>query len=164
MNKTENLEIERKFLIKYPDVAMLEGFEDAQKVEIVQTYTLSGTRLRIWREGDKVSYIKTVKTHLTDLTRIEEESEISKEEYEELLKTATSELKKTRYRIPYGGHLLEIDLFPFWSKQAFLEIELDSEDEKFSIPDYLTVIKEITEDKSYRNYALSKKIPKEENF
>ncbi len=158
---TDNLEIERKFIIKYPDAEVLEA---AERIDIIQTYTASGARLRIWRKGDKVSYIKTVKTHLTDLTRIEEESEISKEEYETLVKTATSELKKTRYRIPYEGHLLEIDLFPFWSRQAFLEIELNSEDEEFSIPEYLTVVKEVTGDKSYRNYALSKKIPKEENF
>lgn len=164
MSNENNLEIERKFLIKYPDTAMLESLNGVKKVDIIQTYTESGARLRFWREGDKVSYIKTVKTHITDLTRIEIENEITREEYETLLKEETSSLKKTRYRIPFEGHLLEIDIFPFWKNQAFLEIELQSEEETFSIPEYITVIKEVTEDKAYRNYALSKNIPKEENF
>ena len=164
MSKDKNLEIERKFLIKYPDTAMLEGIKGARKIDITQTYTEGGARLRRWQEGDRVSYIKTVKTHITDLTRIELENEITKDEYEILLKEETSRLKKTRYRIPFEGHLLEIDIFPFWKNQAFLEIELQSEEETFSIPEYITVIKEVTEDKAYRNYALSKKIPKEEIF
>ena len=164
MSNENNLEIEIKFLIKYPDTAMLESLNGVKKVDIIQTYTESGARLRFWREGDKVSYIKTVKTHITDLTRIEIENEITREEYEALLKEETSSLKKTRYRIPFEGHLLEIDIFPFWKNQAFLEIELQSEEETFSIPEYITVIKEVTEDKAYRNYALSKNIPKEENF
>ncbi len=161
---TNNFEIERKFLIKYPDLTLIEGLDGANKVEITQTYLKSGTRLRIWKEGDNVSYIKTVKTHITDLTRIEEESEISREEYKTLIKDAVSELSKIRYRIPFKNQLLEIDVFPFWSRQAFLEIELVSEKDEIFIPDYITVIREVTEDKAYRNYALSKKIPKEEIF
>ena len=164
MKNEKNLEIERKFLIKNPDTAILESVKGAKKIDITQAYTACGTRLRRWQDGDMVSYIKTVKTHITDLTRIEIENEITREEYETLLKEETSSLKKTRYRIPFEGHLLEIDIFPFWKNQAFLEIELQSEEETFSIPEYITVIKEVTEDKAYRNYALSKNIPKEENF
>ena len=37
--------------------------------------------------SDKVSYIKTVKTHLTNLTRIEMENEISLEEYNSIKTT-----------------------------------------------------------------------------
>ncbi len=159
-----NFEIERKFLIKYPDLKFIDGMDGVSKTEIIQTYLKNGTRLRIWKEGDKVSYIKTVKTHITDLTRIEIENEITKDEYETLLKERESSLEKIRYRIPFESHVLEIDIFPFWKNQAFLEIELRSENENFSIPKYLTVIKEVSEDKAYRNYALSKKIPKEENF
>ena len=164
MKNEKNLEIERKFLIKYPDTAILESVKGAKKIDITQAYTACGTRLLRWQDGYMVSYIKTVKTHITDLTRIEIENEISKEEYESLLREETSSLKKTRYRIPFENHLLEIDIFPFWQKQAFLEIELKSEDEAFSVPEYISVIKEVTGDKSYRNYALSKKIPKEEKF
>ena len=159
------LEIERKFLIKYPDTEMLASLPSCKKIEISQTYIAGGVRLRKWVEDGRTTYIKTVKLHITDLTRIEKEEEIESAQYEEMMKTAnkgSSTIEKVRYRYPYDGKILEIDVFPFWKKQAFLEIELEREDEEFSIPDFFEVIKEVTKDKRYRNSALSKSIPKEE--
>lgn len=163
----KNLEIERKFLIKMPDIKMLEVLPDIGRADITQTYTTVGVRLRKWTEQGRTTYIKTVKKHLSDLTRIEEESEISAEEYNSLMLLADPErnsLTKTRYRYPFKGKLIEIDVFPFWERQAFCEIELKGEDEEFSLPDFIEIIKEVSADKAYRNYALTKNIPKEENF
>ena len=42
---------------------------------------------------------------------------------------ARRSVEKTRWRIPYAGHILEIDVFPFWRRQAFCEAELTREDE-----------------------------------
>lgn len=160
----KNIEIERKFLIKYPDISLLEASPNTQKIEITQTYTTDNIRIRKWVEKGKTTYIKTVKYHISDLSRIEEENEISKKEYETLLLKADktrNEIVKTRYRYSYLGKLFEIDVFPFWQKQAFLEIELDREDEPFAFPPFAEVIREVTHDKAYRNYALTLTIPKE---
>ncbi|MBE6781172.1 MAG: hypothetical protein E7540_00385 [Ruminococcaceae bacterium] len=160
----KKIEIERKFLIKMPDVSMLD-FNSI--IQIEQTYTLVGVRLRKWTENGKTIYIKTVKQTLTDLSRIENEEEISSEEYRELFCFADPNrktLKKTRYRYSYQGKVIEIDVFPFWTKQALCEVELESEDEKFNLPKFIEVIREVTSDKAYKNHALSKEIPKEENF
>lgn len=162
-----DLEIERKILIKMPDETLLLSQPNCRRAEVVQTYTVDKVRLRRWEESGRVTYIKTFKKHITDLTRVEIENEISHKEYESLIKKADDRLRsisKTRYIIPFGGKTLEIDIFPFWKSQAYLEIELSSEDEEYSIPDYIKVIKEVTEDKRYRNYALAQNIPKEENF
>ena len=51
--------------------------------------------------------------------------------------------------------------YPDWKNQAILEIELNSEDEKVEIPDYIEVIQEVTEDKNYKNYQMAKEMPKE---
>ena len=97
--------------------------------------------------------------------KLEDENEISLQEYTNLLETREGNtIIKTRYVYPYKSKKIEIDIFPFWKKQAFLEVELKSENEEFELPDFIEVIKEVTDDKAYRNYALSKKIPKEENF
>ena len=161
------LEIERKFLIKMPDKNILANLDGVTIAEIEQTYTTKGIRLRKWKESGKTVYIKTEKKHISDLTRIETESEITKEEYEDLLSFADPErntILKTRYRYPFCGKLIELDLFPFWKGQAFCEVELESEDEAFSLPDFIEVIREVTSEKEYRNHALSKKIPQEEKF
>ncbi|MEE0928456.1 MAG: hypothetical protein UIG59_04625 [Acutalibacteraceae bacterium] len=163
----KNLEIERKYLIKMPDEELLQAFPGVQIVNITQTYTGLGIRIRKWEEKGEVKYIKTVKKHLTNLTRIETECEITRDEYERLFSFSDPErkpLEKIRYRLPFCGKLVEIDIFPFWKNQAFLEVELESEDEEFFIPDFIQTIKEVTNDPAYRNHSLAQNIPKEEKF
>ena len=159
------LEIERKFLIKMPNIEAIKKLNGIRILNITQNYTESGARIRKVQENGHTTYIKTVKKHVTNLTRIEDESEIFIEEYTALLETKQGgTIEKTRYVYPYKSKNIEIDVFPFWQNQAFLEVELKSEKEEFEIPAFIEVIKEVTDDKAYRNYALSKKIPKEEKF
>jgi CYTH domain-containing protein len=144
---------------------MLRTLNGCKEVLIEQTYCENGIRLRKWTQGGEPVYIKTVKYKISDMTRLEKEEEISRDEYEHLILTANKEcntIKKSRYKYPFEGRILEIDVFPFWSKQAFLEIELEDEKATFKLPDFIEVIREVTTDKNYRNYALSKKIPEEE--
>ena len=58
--------------------------------------------------------------------------------------------------------MLEIDLYSFWSDRATLEIELDSEAQAVRIPDWLTVVRELTGERAYKNRFLAEHIPMEE--
>ncbi len=161
------LEIERKFLIEYPDPVWLEHQPGRRCVGISQTYLLSedggSRRVRTWCEAGRTTYFYTYKRSLTDLTRIEQESEISREAYDALLEAADptrNTIIKTRWCIPYDGHVLEIDIYPFWQgEQAVLECELKQEDEDFAIPHELRVIREVTRDRRYLNSSLAFEIP-----
>ena len=158
-------EIERKFLIKYPTESEILSHPSVRRLELEQTYLTDKRRVRKIKEGESFTYIVTYKEKITDVTRIERESELSKEEFEELLKLrnpALNTIFKTRYCIPFEGKLFELDVFPFWNDRAFLEIELESEDETFNIPPFIEVIKEVTNDVRYRNSALAKEIFTEE--
>lgn len=55
----------------------------------------------------------------------------------------------------------EIDIYPEWSKQAILEVELRDENETIYFPDFINIIKEVTDDDSYKNYNMAKSMPKE---
>ena len=157
MSKT--LEIERKFLIYMPSLDDLKG---ARKFDIAQTYLTDGTRIRRLEENGSVMYIKTFKSKISEITRVEIENEISEEEYISSLALADTERKtvyKTRYALPFKEHILEVDIFPFWADRAFLEVELKSENQFFSLPSFLKIIKEVTEDSRYTNRALAKEIP-----
>ena len=159
------LEIERKFLIKMPDTALLERISDCKKVYIEQTYLSDRRRIRRWEEDANISYIVTFKEKITEMTRIERESEISKDEFDALMQNrdpSRATIKKVRYRIPFEDKLLEIDLFDFWKDRAFLEIELESETDTFNVPSFLSIIKEVTEDRRYRNSALAVTVPFDE--
>lgn len=160
--KDTHLEIERKFLIAYPDIAFLESLKDCTKADIVQIYTKDRVRIRKWEENGNIRYIKTVKKKVSELVRIETESDITEEEFLRLKKLADPDRRpiiKTRYSYPYGGKLIEIDVFDFWQDRAFCEVELEYEDEEFTLPPFINVIKEVTGDKRYRNSALAASIP-----
>ena len=165
--KTEHYEIERKFIIRRPDRAYLEAH--AEPTCILQTYLLGEpgetTRVRKRWSGGEVRYTLTVKTRVNAMRQIERERELSEREYEELLKTADPErkpIRKERWVLPYRGQRFEIDLFPFWKKQAYLELELGDESQEIEFPPALEIIREVTGDSRYTNRALAREIPDED--
>ncbi len=168
MKASAPIETERKFLIKMPSASTLEALNGCVKSEIVQTYLFSEpvvtrrVRKKVSDRGTK--YILTDKTRISEMSCIEKESEIDEKRYLELLKDTlpnTSPVQKTRYAIPYGSFVWEIDIYPFWQDRAIAEIELQSEEQKFEIPPFISVIKEVTHDKRYKNRALAQSIPQE---
>lgn len=167
---TENklpLEIERKFLIEMPDLAWLEKQDFVQIAYIAQTYLGKnrngyGRRVRLMEISGEKKYYHTAKKSLHGFTRVEIEKEISKQEYDEYLKSDNNlvVLKKTRYIIKLNNLKYEVDVYPFWNTTAILEIELKSEDQKFEIPEFIKVIGEVTNNLDYSNHSLAKKYTK----
>lgn len=162
------IECERKLLIRYPSPQMLLGM-GAEKSHIEQTYLLSkgGVSERVRRRiyEDKTIYVYTKKIRVNALSAKEYEREITEEEYKALLQRrdkSRAPILKERFVLPYGSHLLEIDLYPFWSRQAILEVELSREDEDFLLPKEIEVIRDVSDEKRYKNAALAQSIPKEE--
>ncbi|MBQ3054076.1 MAG: hypothetical protein IJC89_04140 [Clostridia bacterium] len=163
MGVFQSLEIERKFLIKMPDIQRLEKMNNCSKSNITQIYLkgdLGRIRKRIF--GEQSVYYHTRKKRLSNTTRIEIERKIGVLEYNYFLmykrdKNRASVIKD-RYCLLENGKYFEIDVFPFWKDMAFLEIELKNEDENFTIPEYITTIKEVTQDKNYTNRSLAKRL------
>lgn len=155
-------EIERKFLIEYPDIVALESNPCCKKSEIVQTYLNCAdgeARVRQRIENGFCTYTKTVKKKISGIKRVEIEQRISKEEYiVELLDADTSKrpVSKTRYCLNYGDRVFEIDVYPFWKDKAIMEVELRSEDEIIDFPEGIKIIKEVTDDDRYKNSYLAK--------
>jgi len=42
-----------------------------------------------------------------------------------------------------------------------MEIELSSEDENIKTPEFIGIVKEVTNDESYKNYQMAKEMPKQ---
>ncbi len=160
------IETERKFLIRIPDVAYLSSIEGARVMKMEQTYLLTdgktNARVRKIDENGSIRFIKTVKQRISTLSCYESETEISAAEYNEELKSADTTKKaiiKTRYAFPFDKHTVEIDVYPFWNDRAILEIEMTSEDEMITLPAFIEIIKEVSEDGRYKNTNLAKSIP-----
>lgn len=164
MNNTP-IETEVKLLIKMPDIDEIKKQPQLAVKEIIQTYLCASEgvtrRVRQITIGEKVKYILTEKIRISKLSAYEAEKEISEKEYAMLLTEADSDrtpIKKIRYVFPYDSHLMELDVYPFWSDRAILEVELSNEDEKFSLPPIFEIIKDVSGDKRYKNAMLAKTI------
>lgn len=160
------LEIERKFLIKYPDIEHMMTLP-CNKSEIEQTYLYNGNgryRLRKRGENGDFIYIRTEKRKISETVREEIETRLSKEEYDEQMKggVVIGSIKKERYCVMYDGTYYEIDIFPFWKKQAYLEVELLDENDEVRLPDFVELIREVTYNPEYKNISLCQKIPDED--
>ena len=157
----EPLEIERKFLIHHPDINLLEQI-CIKKLSIEQTYLVTEDnitrRVRKQESGCNTQYWYNEKERITDITRIERETEITEREYFDYLKdklSGSNTINKIRYCISSGKHIFEIDVFKDWNKWAFAEVELQFEEEHYELPECISVIREVTHDKRYTNRSLA---------
>ena len=163
----EPYEIERKFLIRYPDIKKIESMPNCTKVDIIQTYLKSsdGVERRVRARGIDGNYVYylTEKKKVSNIKRIEIERKLTQDEYLKLLVEQDNKLHtihKTRYCLSDNNQYFEIDIYPEWDKQAIMEIELNSEEQEIEIPKFIKIIKEVTDEKEYKNYNMAKEMPK----
>lgn len=169
LGEPEPMEIERKYLIRYPDISRLESLPNCEKVDIIQTYlnsTDEGSEVRVRQRGNHGDYIffRTEKRRISDASRAETERRISSREYISALVDADASrrpIHKTRYCLTENNRYYEIDIYPEWHNQAILELELRSEDEEVVMPEGIDVIREVTGDIDYSNYIMAKLMPAE---
>ncbi|OMP32428.1 CYTH domain-containing protein [Mangrovimonas sp. DI 80] len=148
------IEIERKFLVSS------EAFktEATSSKQIVQGFlnTDKERTVRVRISGDKG--ILTVKGKSTEdgLSRFEWETTLDKAEAEALLQICEpGVINKTRYEIPMGNHLFEVDEFHDENEGLIVaEVELNVVDEDFLKPSWLG--EEVTGKVEYYNSHLSK--------
>ncbi len=144
------LEIERKFLVKSDSWrAGAKGKKYCQGYVYAETGVV---RIRI--AGDN-AFI-TIKGENTGAVRKEFEYPIPTADATELLDIICSKpyITKTRYEIEYAGKLWEIDEFGGDNFGLIVaEIELESEDEAFELPDWAG--EEVTSDPRYYNSSLA---------
>ncbi len=161
MSALNNLEIEKKFLIEIPNITVLQTKQGYSRTEISQTYIndeKSNLNGRVRKRGSNGNYVytKTFKQDITSVTRIEIEREISEVEYNRLLlnrKDGYNTIVKDRITFTYNGRVFEIDIYPFWSDKAIMEVELDNEADADAIklPPFIKILKDVTDDKTFRN-------------
>ena len=163
LGEPEPFEIERKFLIEYPDLELLGKLDNCRRVEIIQTYLNSdgNDEIRVRQRGENGHYIyvKTTKRFVTNMKRVEIEKRLSQDEYIKLLMDADTTrhpIRKDRYCITYDSQYFELDVYPFWNDKAIIEIELNDENAPIKFPDFIHIIKEVTHDSEYKNSYLAR--------
>ena len=168
LGEPEPFEIERKYLIYYPDIKKLESLPNCTKVEIAQTYLKSDDnverRVRARGINGDYMYYLTEKRKVSVLKRVEVEKRLTQNEYLRYLMDQDNSLHtihKTRYCLSDQNQYFEIDIYPEWDKQAIMEVELSNEADIPQLPEFIDVVKEVTGEEQYMNYNMAKKMPKQ---
>ena len=145
------VEIERKYLVHKTVFKCIDTVTPAQ---ITQAYLVNekskSVRVRIINDRAFL----TIKSEMKNLTRSEYEYEIPVNEAFSLIEDFDLKvLKKLRYNIEYQLKTWEVDVFEGKLEGLVIaEIELEKEDEKFDIPEW--VDQEVTFDPTYLNANL----------
>ena len=145
------IEIERKFLVKEKPFSIAK-----RSLKINQGYIINEKSkvIRVREKGD--DYFLTIKGNNIGISRLEYDFPISKEDAKELIFhfCKTTLIEKTRHYIEHKGHTWEVDEFHGKNNGLIVaEIELESEDEKFEIPDWIG--EEVTQNDRYYNMNLA---------
>jgi adenylate cyclase len=144
-------EIERKFLVNtdlwQPQTA---------GIKIMQCYLArtEGMTLRLRLADDKA--FLTLKGATRGITRSEFEYAIPRQDALDMIKEfpVSASVCKMRYYSQVGNHRWEVDIFEGANAGlAVAEIELESVDEKFELPEWVT--REVSGDRRYRNAYLA---------
>lgn len=147
------VEIERKFLV---DHAKWEKVEKPEGTHYRQGYIFSDeTRTVRVRVSDKKGYLN-LKSARSGISRHEFEYEITLQDGLQILDLlAINGTEKIRYNVPVAGKKWEVDVFMGNNEGLIVaELELEAEDEKFELPEWVT--SEVTYDGRYANSSLAK--------
>lgn len=131
---------------------------------IEQTYLLATEgvekRLRKITFNDSVSYILSVYKQLEDGSRvIVLEKQLDESIYKSLLEFKDPKyevIEKKRYYFTYDGEYFYLDIFNNNDEIGILEINV-MENEDVKIPDFITVIENVTKNESYYNRGIALK-------
>ncbi|MBQ8688755.1 MAG: hypothetical protein IJ515_00120 [Clostridia bacterium] len=163
-----NIEIERKYVIKLPSTELLRAQSGYTVSEICQIYVSSAPRVthrvRSRKYADKTVFTETKKVRINKISAFEDEREITAEEFENIsadIAEGTVPVIKTRHTFVYNSQTFEIDVYPQWNSTAIMETELENEEKEVLIPQFIEIVREVTGDKAYSNASMSRSFPAE---
>lgn len=145
------IEIERKFLV----VSEQWRAQADAGTDFRQGYLAGGEKssVRVRIEGDRANL--NIKSATLGIRRQEFEYPVPLADARELLAGLCdgAVVEKTRYHVPVGGHVWEVDVFAGDNAGLIVaELELSSEDEAFERPAWLG--DEVSRDPRYYNVSL----------
>lgn len=149
-----NQEIEYKFLV---DTEKWGTVAKPKPKRIVQSYLQREKKntVRVRIKDDKG--FLTIKGITVGVTRTEFDYEIPVQDAEDMINEfQLPAIRKNRFEIAFKGHTWEVDVFEGKLSGLILaEIELNSEDEAFEIPDWAT--ENVSDNPAYYNSELISK-------
>ncbi|MBI2048560.1 MAG: AAA family ATPase [Parcubacteria group bacterium] len=159
----EPLEIERKFLV---DSSRFESLPvPSVCLHITQTYLAvkpdgAESRVRATTHEGHITYTHTTKRFVRMGIRTEEERTISKHEYLSYIRERNLHkyaIEKKRYAFVWENQYFELDVFVEpRGGLVLLEAELTDLQDTLILPDFIPIVREVTDDPTYTNSQLAR--------
>ena len=144
------MEIERKFTIR----ELPENLDSYPHVAITQAYLCTEPVMRIRKQDEE--YIFTYKGKGL-MVREEYNLPLTKEAFDKLLPKAEGHIiSKTRYQIPLGNLVIELDLFQSPTDLIMAEVEFPDEETANAFTPPAWFDRDVTNDPAYHNSNMSK--------
>jgi|GEM_PF-2149404 len=153
----QGMEIERKFLIDPNNIPF--DLSKADKFDIIQTYISISPEVRVRKiNGAYYSFAVKAPKDAVGLVRQELEFNIRADEYERLYaRREVESIAKTRYQFYIGEEYVAVDIYSGTLEGlAVAEIEFDTAEIANAFEPYDWFIKDVTDDKRYKNAGLAK--------
>ncbi len=154
-----------KYLIEVDD-ALLERFAEEDNYScshIIQHYLTMDNgyerRIRARYRGEDVLYSYSEAKYLSSNERIKTDRVITKRQYSDYKRDIDENIgvtDKMRYSFIRDGLFYKLDVFDFDKTKGLISISDTAEGERAVLPEYVTVIKDVTGDSDYKNYYLAK--------
>ena len=141
------IELEKTYLAKFlPD--FLEYCKQIELFDVYIPILSSHPKLRLRKRGDSLEITKKTLVDKKDSSQQNEQTiDLTKDEFEELLKVGGKKIRKIRHYFKYKGREVEIDVFKddlFGLVLIDVEFDCVEEKNKFKIPDFCLV--EVTQE------------------
>lgn len=161
-----NYEIKRKFLLKKLPKLRYDSVVSIYQYYLDDDGTWTDRVRRIKNEESEITYLRTRKNRVNNLAIKEDETEITRKEYEKIKKSAKSKVIKKRHVINYGDYKWEIDHFKnvnvilceleIIANENNLE-KITKELSDMNLPDFISnnLIMEVTDFPEFSNKSLS---------
>lgn len=148
-------ETQRKFLIKKPDLDLLNKLHNCNKVKVIEIYLNEekNTISKLIQRGINSNYTYSKITINKD-KNVETEIRLTQDAYiEELINIDTSKkiIIKDRYCLTVNSVYYEIDIYEHLKDKAICEVELTRTSE-LQLPSIIEVIEDITNNEEYTSY------------
>jgi CYTH domain-containing protein len=154
------LEIEKKYRL-FGDYVSKLSFLESLEIERHYYPKLNNgveTRISKWVKNGIAHYSLTAKRWVQDGVREEAERNISRQEFESSSGKGYPCIKKTRYILPYGDFVIEVDEFHYPVQFWMAEVEFPDLESAygFRLPSVFGEYLEVTDDPNYYGVNLAK--------
>lgn len=153
-----------KYLIKVDVDVLTKIAQEANysTSHIVQHYLNAENGYQRWirsRTSNEITmYSYSEANYLQNNERIKVDKVLTEKQYKDYLRQVDPHLDgldKTRYSFICNGLFFKLDVFSFDTSKGILAVDVPADGQEIEIPDYIEVIKNVTDDLSYKNYYLA---------